>query len=417
MNNILGESKSIEDQCLHFKIGAIPVSLQSELPEVLEDFAGIYREYRVHLPAPQQTIRMEVRSVRRPLLRRRRYRIYGDGEEIGAERQREEVFPFLEFGINSRVITTRCDYLQIHAATMVRCGKGFIFAGGSGYGKSTLAAGLLSLGWRYLSDEFALIDPATLYAHPFPKAVCVKAGAFDIIQRLGLPFARRRVYVKGMKGRVGYINPCDVGPNTVAGPTAIRFIVFPKYTEGGRPRLYPISRARALIDLTGCALNRHVYGDRAPAILAEVVRGAECFRLEAGPIDDTCKLIESLLSEPQEGAAQSEPTAKAKTCDTPASKPQHRSVSSSRRNFLRRTAKLAYVAPVVLALKPQQAFAAGSGVQSCYPGGHACPGLEPCCGELACNDGVCTNPCVEAGGLCFTDSDCCSADCDLGVCK
>ncbi|UCC32427.1 MAG: hypothetical protein JSU86_09125 [Phycisphaerales bacterium] len=87
-----------------------------------------------------------------------------------------------------------------------------------------------------------------------------------------------------------------------------------------------------------------------------------------------------------------------------------------RREVLSHGAKLAFVVPVVMTFCAKDAVAAGSNY-SCYPAGHACPGAEPCCDNLACRDGVCADPCVEAGGLCFGDSDCCSGDCQLGICQ
>ena len=90
--------------------------------------------------------------------------------------------------------------------------------------------------------------------------------------------------------------------------------------------------------------------------------------------------------------------------------------SLSRRDVIRRGSKLAFVVPVLMTFSAKDALAAGSN-HSCYPAGHACPGAEPCCNGLACNNGVCGDPCVETGGLCYGDSDCCSGDCRLGVCQ
>jgi hypothetical protein len=221
--------------------------------------------------------------------------ISGDGQELFTDRRDLEVLPYLEWGINWRVMATRSNYLQLHSAAMVYGGQGVIFAGASGCGKSTLAAGLLSRGWTYLSDEFGLIDPDTTYLHSFPKALCIKAGSFDLIERLDLPLRRRRHYVKAFKGRVAYISPQDVGPQMEAAPGPIRFVIFPEYIEGGEPRLRPLSPGRAAFALAGHALNRNVFGSRAISILSAVVRGAECFRLESGPLEPTCALIDALV--------------------------------------------------------------------------------------------------------------------------
>ncbi len=61
----------------------------------------------------------------------------------------------------------------------------------------------------------------------------------------------------------------------------------------------------------------------------------------------------------------------------------------TRREIVRKGAKLAFVAPVISTLFANQAWAQASGNLSCYPVGHACttvPGdPEPCCPTLACN--------------------------------
>lgn len=283
------------DRCADYRIGGISISITSELDEVLGDVAALYRGYPQGGTHANGTIRMEVRKVKGRRLRRPRYRIAGDGEEIGRERQRDEVLPFLEWGINWRVIATRSEYLQLHSAALVHRGAGCIFAGASGCGKSTLAAALLSRGWGYLGDELALVYPASLSLQPFPKALCIKAGSFGLVRRLNMPFAGRRHHVKGFKGHVGYINPLDVRAHPLGDPAPVRFVIFPKYTEGCKPRLYPVSRARGAFGLARCALNSNMIGLQAFSILSDLVRGAECYGLESGPIDGACDLIESLF--------------------------------------------------------------------------------------------------------------------------
>ncbi len=85
-----------------------------------------------------------------------------------------------------------------------------------------------------------------------------------------------------------------------------------------------------------------------------------------------------------------------------------------RREVLRAGTKLLWVAPILSTFFASEVYAAN---YSCYPAGHACPGDEPCCNGLACNGGTCGDPCVEAGGICFSDTDCCSNDCQVGVCQ
>lgn len=290
------DTSAIDDGILRFQIGDIHVSVQSDTDEFLEDFGSLYSGCRAGRLSSDRTVRMKVTSRRRTALGRKRYVISGDGEELFTDLRKVEVLPYLEWGINWRLLTTRTDHLLLHAATLAHKGRGVILAGGSGFGKSTLAAGLVSRGWTYLCDEFALIDPGTLKLHPFPKAICIKAGSFDIVKGLGLPLWRRRHYVKAFKGAVGYIRPQDFAREKADAPCPIRYVIFPKYAKGNEPRLYPMAPGRAGFALAGHALNRAAFGEKAVSILSDVVRRAECYGLESGPIDSTCDLLESVVS-------------------------------------------------------------------------------------------------------------------------
>ncbi len=363
-------------------IGGFTVHLDSDLKQVLQDFAALYP------PAPggprsQRIIQIDVRRSGRSRLGRRLYRVYADGEEVGGCRAANGVFPLVEWGINLRIIATASEYLQLHAASLSFEGNGFIFAGDSGCGKSTLAAALLTRRWRYLCDEFALLDRDTLLLQPFPKALCIKAGSYQAVRRMGLSFARRRDYVKAFKGRVGYISANDA----VAEPAPVRFVVFPTYGHGAPACIRPMSRARAALELRRCCFNRHEFADQAIPLIAATVEGAACFSLTVGDPEETAKLLESLS--PQMATAPDEQYVRAPRC-ADRRKPSDR--RPSRREVLRVGAKLAYVAPVIVTLSAHEAFAAGSNPSD------------------VCSTGV------HTGGLCQTDTDCCSRRCSLGVC-
>ncbi len=278
-----------------FAIGDLCISLRSDLPEVVADFAALYPSCQRGEADRQRVICMEIKQARRTLLGGKRYDVYGDGEAIHRDVHPDEVLPYLEWAINWRVVAVCHEYLQVHAATVARDGKGIVISGPSGAGKSTLAAGLLARGWTYLCDEFALINAETLDLHPYPKALGVKAGSFESVGRLGLKLSRDRHYIKALKGRVGYVSPLANGAAVAAAPCPVSVVILSCYTGAETPRARAILRGQAVFALARQTLTRHEFGARTVSILGRVVRNARCFALESGPIDETCDLIESLI--------------------------------------------------------------------------------------------------------------------------
>ena len=291
-------TSTTDQSSTRFRIGDLDIFVRSDVPDLVDDFAALYPGSTGTEPAHGRTIRMDVKRAPRRLrpLRRQRYDIYGDGEMIHADIPAGELLPHLEWGITWRFVIGCTDYVQVHAASMSRDGRGVVVAGDSGAGKSTLAAALLARGWDYLCDEFALINPETLELHPYPKALCIKAGSFEAVSRLGLRFSRDRHYVKSIKGKVGYISLSETDTR-IAAPCPIRVVLFPTYTGAGTPRLRPMTRAAAAFHLAGQTLNRDTIGHRVLPVLGQVTRNARCFALDSCRLDETCDLIESVIDE------------------------------------------------------------------------------------------------------------------------
>jgi hypothetical protein len=280
---------------LCYRVGDVHIAVQSDLPEALEDFEHLYGSFRED-HAADDPILMQARADPRTVFGRQRYSIYGDGLRIFRSRKVTEVFPYLEWGINWRVVKRHKRFLQLHAATMSHNGRTVLFAGNSGCGKTTLAAVLLARRWKYHGDEFALIDAETLRVHPFPKALCLKSGSFDLVRRLGLPLFRRRHYSKDFKGPVGYIDPHARGDAVATEPAAVDYIVFPEYSPDRAPDVMPMSRAAAAFELARCAFNPGDFSAQLMPTLCKLVRQAVCLRLSTGEPAQTESCLESLAA-------------------------------------------------------------------------------------------------------------------------
>ncbi len=293
MKGSLREHTGIDS--VHLDLGPVDVCIRSDMPGVAEDLAELHGHRFRATTAGGGPIRVEVRKTGRRGLWGGRYGIWGDDEEIFADCRPCEVLACADWAINHRIIARCTRYLQIHGAVLAWRGQGFLFAGRSGSGKSTLAAGLVARGWEYLSDEFLLLDPDTLCAQPLPKAVCLKAGSFPLIRRLGLPFWTNRSCEKGRKGRVGYVPASHAVGDREPVARPIRAVCLTSCTAGAKPRAASVSPAETVFELSRCVFNRGDFGVRTTALMARVVRAAACFRLEGGDLRATCDLVESLL--------------------------------------------------------------------------------------------------------------------------
>lgn len=186
--------------------------------------------------------------------------------------------------------------MWLHAASLERDGVGVILPGGSGSGKSTLALALIARGWRYLCDEFAVVDATAATLQAFPRAVCVKESGYGMLERLGYERPRQAAYIKGFKGRVTFVQPMQKFSTAMGRKCPVRSIVFPKYKPGATTTLTPIPRSQAVLDLHRAAFNLFGCQRAAIDVFLDLVRGAECHRLTSGDIDSACQAVERTVA-------------------------------------------------------------------------------------------------------------------------
>ncbi len=46
---------------------------------------------------------------------------------------------------------------------------------------------------------------------------------------------------------MGFVNPQSMGPRAIGRPCPVRYVIFPRYTEGAEPALLPVTRAEAAL--------------------------------------------------------------------------------------------------------------------------------------------------------------------------
>ena len=156
-----------------------------------------------------------------------------------------------------------------------------------------MVAGLVQRGFEYVTDEAVAIDPATSEVHPYPKALAIEPGAFDLLADLRpAPEARFAPY----EATQWNVAPGSIGTGVVvSGPCRPRLVISPRYERGTATTLEPLSRARGLTVLAENAFNFGAHRKTALNDLAAVVRTCECYRLTYGALAEACTAVSMLV--------------------------------------------------------------------------------------------------------------------------
>jgi hypothetical protein len=228
--------------------------------------------------------------------------VYRNGEQLGCASDYWQLFRLMEWQLDIFLSETVRNYLLLHAGVVAYQGNGLIFPASSGNGKSSLTLALLLQNYRYLSDELAVIDPATGELSAFPKPFSLKNPRLfpqvtyspDIW--LGLePSVLSEISGNAAKP-VWYIHADDLKPHiTYQGTVPIRYIIFPKYEPASSPQLEPLTAGQAMRQLLDHCVNFTMLGQGGLSLLARLVAEAQCFALTVNGPEATTKLITQLF--------------------------------------------------------------------------------------------------------------------------
>jgi len=220
-----------------------------------------------------------------------------DGEPPFSPLPADQGFPMFEWGMNWCISMHMNRFLMVHAAVVERGGRALILPAPPGSGKSTLCAGLVWRGWRLLSDELTLIDPATGRITPVPRPVSLKNASIDVIRRFAPQARFGPVVHETLKGSVGHFSP---PPGSVArshDTARPAWVVLPKFVAGAETILTPLSPGRALLAMADNAFNYHVHGAAGFHAMAALVGRSECFEFSYSRLEEATSLFAQLADQ------------------------------------------------------------------------------------------------------------------------
>jgi len=200
--------------------------------------------------------------------------------------------PMLEWGLNWCVASRPLGYLVMHAGMVSRGTGALMMPGVPGAGKSTLTAALCLLdGWHLLSDELAILNPATGLMQPHPRPISLKNASIDLVQ--DWPGAQMgRVYYDTRKGSLSHAAVPVVA--RAQQPARVQWVIFPRFEAGAAPQCEEISRVEAFTLISEQSFNRERMGETGFDALCTLLTGARCYQLVYGSTADALAQVRAI---------------------------------------------------------------------------------------------------------------------------
>ena len=202
-----------------------------------------------------------------------------------------------EMGMNLQMALGQRRFLLLHASAAERDGKAVLMTGASGSGKSTLAAMLGEHGWRFMGDEFALLDPESGLLHPFPRAISLKNHAIYAMEELA-GADRFGPWLRGTpKGTIRHLAPRSDAVARMGEPARPALILFPTYGRDMAPAVRPVGAAEIFVRLTQASTNYVSLGERGFRALTGLVTSVPARAIDYPDGKTAIEAVETLWEE------------------------------------------------------------------------------------------------------------------------
>ena len=242
------------------RIGPVGFRIGSDWRAPIAELESLYRDYpKPRDGIPNFTVRLFARRPWRRFVR--------PSVEIGGDYMLPEAAPLplrqgllaAEMAMNLQMALGVRRYLLLHASAVERDGRALLMTGISGAGKSTLATLLAAKGWRFMGDEFALLDPATGLVHAFPRLISLKNEGIAAAVA-ACPDARFGPLMPGTpKGDIRHMVPDARAIAAMDVPARPALLVFPRY--GFDPETRSVQPGEAFVRMTQASTNYVALGE------------------------------------------------------------------------------------------------------------------------------------------------------------
>lgn len=273
------------------QVGPAAFRIGSAWRQPIDQLAALYKDYPTP-DIPDFSVRLEAASFLRRFVRRS---VAIDGDYMlpdAVPLPYAQALLAAEMGMNLQMALGWRRHLLLHASAVERGGKVLVMTGLSGSGKSTLSAMLGHNGWRFMGDEFVLLDPDSGQAVPFPRLISLKNEAIGAMQ-LAVPDGVYGPLLAGTpKGDIRHLVPPLNSVTAMEQGGTPALLLFPRF--GYPAAVREVAPGETFMRMTQASTNYVAMGEAGFRTMTRFIKSVPARAIDYQSGDEALALVEQL---------------------------------------------------------------------------------------------------------------------------
>jgi HprK-related kinase A len=273
------------------QVGPAGFRIGSHWRQPVEQLAALYSGYPSP-DIPDFTVRLDAPSLLRRFVRKS---VAIDGDFMlpdAVPLPLDQALLAAEMGMNLQMALGWRRHLLLHASAVERDGRALIMTGASGSGKSTLAALLGRRGWRFMGDEFVLIDLHSGAATPFPRMISLKNEAIAAMQVAAPSAVFGPLMQATPKGDIMHMVPPSAAIKRMTESALPALLLFPRF--GHLSAVREVAPGETFMRMTQASTNYVALGEAGFRAMTRFVKAVPARAIDYHTGDEAVALVERL---------------------------------------------------------------------------------------------------------------------------
>jgi hypothetical protein len=223
--------------------------------------------------------------------------IVNDGSIIDVFSNPAEIAPRLSYHVVDSAYRKIDFLIAIHAAALSLGNGCVVFPGNCGVGKTTLSAALIKAGFKYFTDDTAILDRKTRSVVAVPVSLRIKEGSWETVEEMFQQSLSVTVHGSNDGRKIRYLAPPEgrFAQGMVVG-NIVKALVFPEYSPESRTSIQPISRLDAVHRLQECGYDVGACLNKAKVVeLLDWIKDVDCYEMSICSLSEATSIVRRLL--------------------------------------------------------------------------------------------------------------------------